>query len=155
MVAVLIGFAGLAAWGLHWFRKSLEPVHDPARYADVMGDLRQRGYPYTAHFPATIPGDASAVRFSYQPGFLQGALLIQLQYTLPADRFAAVRRQVVAPTTAPSLGFEPLPHIDPLPNGFESITLGGQSLYGGDKGYAYGVAFDPATNGVIYWLEDW
>src|SRR5689334_17824108 len=51
------------------------------------------------HFPVAVPAQAKNVRFSAEPGFLQGGAHIQLRMQLPAEEIASIQAKLQGATT--------------------------------------------------------
>ena len=65
-----------------------DPETDPAQYAAILATWQPTGL--VRLFPATIPPDAQAVRFSAFPGAGQGGPWIELRLKLPGPKVAAI-----------------------------------------------------------------
>lgn len=60
----------------------------PARYPALLAEWSARGL--VAHFPKAIPQEATNVRFSSFPGFMQGGAWLQIRFNLLPHQVAAI-----------------------------------------------------------------
>jgi hypothetical protein len=100
---------GSLLWAVRDLRADTSDVTDPSRYQQILSQLQngQVDEPdiTLAHFPSTIPPDATNVRFFYRPHFLQGGTELQLRIVLPAIKVARIDSATKAtsrPTTLPA-----------------------------------------------------
>jgi hypothetical protein len=157
------------------------PVTAQFHYPQILSWLRRQDYPADSDvlefFPAVIPDHATNRRMFFQQ--LPGDLDFELRCTLPADEVMALVRRVtpVALATGHS-GDEILtvtashpelmnPQVFDLADGpgrqnvlpdtwVISITNVGHSKVhqGFEEFYESGIAVNPQTNDVIYWLKE-
>jgi hypothetical protein len=130
------------------------------------------------HFPVTIPPDASQVRMSHYPGFLQGGASFQLHLTLPAARVKAIEADAAAkamrtftgggdtnnhwnqPDGVPTTFYYTGPDDrTAFPSSFTIYVLKATPAQGDEKTWDHGdnagLAISASTNEVVYWCESW
>jgi len=140
-------------------------VDDPAQYASILSQAGSS--PALAHFPSSIPANASLVRFHYHPKIFQGGTALQLRLRLPvaeledaSSRFAEVS---VSPNGMPMPRFYTGDANEqngaPFPSSYDILALGATDLgsegNSWNHGVAYGVAVNHAASEIVYWYEDW
>lgn len=90
-ILISVGLAGILWFGLS-FHRSLQPVREVSRYAEVLSKYRVPEISgRMAHFPEVLPTDASDVEFYHRPGFLQGADEMEVSFRLPKEQIEEMR----------------------------------------------------------------
>jgi hypothetical protein len=162
------------------FDEALKPVTDAAQYEKILAKFEDSLT--VKHFPLGIPGDAKNVRLYYLPGFLQGATMLELRMKLPPEQIKIIeakfltqaKRKYIPGSKNNSPKEENSPtgmkveyiyksHIGSLngenfPSNYKLLVLEdtrGAPKYNWKHSTVYGVAIDPSTPEVIYWLEQW
>jgi hypothetical protein len=180
-----LSIAAMIALGIWWnidFNNALKPVTDIAQYPTILHKSWQDS-PLVQHFPQTIPAAAQNVKIYYQPGFLQGGSVLQLQMTLPPAKIAEIQTQLrkvaqrkyipgandnspTQETTADgkmSISFEYKFYLGQagtqnFPQSYEILVLSdtrGAPTYNWKHSQMHGVAIDTATSEIVYWAESW
>ena len=166
----------IRSWG-----NAVAEVTDPGQYQTILRDLgyptpTKLNVPTLGHFPATIPSNATNVRFFFRPHVLQGGTQMQLRVSVPSEQVAAVLEAVKPAAKEVQTGGDMFDALNehgglpssmfrdgangafaPLPKEFQVFVLDAKasSQSGWDKGYSYGVAVNEKEGEVIYWIEDW
>jgi hypothetical protein len=137
-----------------------------ADYPTVLSQWSSTGL--VTHFPATIPAGATSVRFSSEPGFLQGGAHIWIRFRLPPDEVAAIEAKAKGATTR-SYGPGdrtnlPATMADQIGT-INTASLAESTLYilnatdrgsgTWNHGQMAGIAVSHETNEVLYWAESW
>lgn len=130
------------------------------------------------HFPVIIPRDASQVRMSHYPGFLQGGASFQLHVTLPAGQVKAIEADVSGkairtftgggdttdhrrqPDGLPTTFYYTGPDDrTAFPSSFTIYILKATPAKGSEASWNHGsnagLAISASTNEVVYWCESW
>jgi hypothetical protein len=168
-VVVLIGVA-LVAYFVHAFKKSLDPVTDVSRYAEIKATWPTN---LVAHFPQDATD--SDVLF-FQPGFLQGGSSLQLKAVCPASSVANALRAYSTNAHAVFHGGGwhdhanqsngvPTTHFFTSGNGgmdfpddYVIIVTRAHDHNGGfswNHGRTCGVAISTQRTTIVYWAEEW
>jgi hypothetical protein len=160
--------------------EELKPVTDSSHYVKVLAKFEDSLT--VKHFPLKIPADAKNVRLYYLPGFLQGATLLELRMKLPPEQLKIIEAEFLkqakrkyipgAKNNSPNEENSPTgvkveyiykSHIGSLngenfPSNYKLLVLEdtrGAPKYDWNHSDVYGVAIDPSTSEVVYWLEQW
>lgn len=166
ILQILVGLpvvivAGLVIYTAYSMHSAFQGVTNPSRYQAILrdtgyGDSTHSNAQKLAHFPPTVPGLASNVRFFYRPKGFQGGEQTQLRMVLPPNEIAAIKQRFLPLgkdaqnhagrfRNADNTGFED------LADDFEAFVLDADDS---NHGHSYGVAINEKTNEVIYWLFD-
>ena len=162
------------------FNEALKPVADPSQYEKILAGFENSLT--VKHFPVKIPADAKNVRLYYLPGFLQGATLFELRMKLAPEQIKIIegkflnqaKRKYIpgAKNNSPTEEDSPTGmkveytyksytgtlNGEKFPSNYKILVLEdtrGSPTYNWKHSDVYGVAIDPATSEVVYWLEDW
>jgi hypothetical protein len=162
------------------FDEALKPVIDPARYAEIRSKFEDSLL--VKHFPIDIPVDAKNVDLYYLPGFMQGGTFLQLRMQLSPEKIKRIEAEFLekakrkyipgAKSNSPTEENSPIgtkveynyksytggANGENFPSNYEILVLEdtrGAPKYDWNHSDIYGVAIDPATSEVVYWLEDW
>src|SRR5690349_17427204 len=111
MAAMCFIAGGFVAFA-HFFGPPSE-VTDVAQYPNLLADWSSSGL--VAHFPKSIPSDATNVRLSAYPGYLQGPPWLQVRMTLPPDRVQQIEDQCKKATTHIYIGGDEFTHFNKDP----------------------------------------
>jgi hypothetical protein len=160
--------------------EELKPVTDSSQYEKILAKFEDSLT--VKHFPLRVPADAKNVRLYYLPGFLQGATMLELRMKLPPEQIKIVeakflkqaKRKYIPGSKNNSPKEENSPtgikveyiyksHIGSLngeifPINYKLLVLEdtrGAPKYNWNHSTVYGVAIDPSTSEVVYWLEQW
>ena len=162
------------------FESSVRNETDPADYEDVLAFHLYPHCTWLAHFPPSIPENATNVGFYWAKGFLQSSVIVQLRLTLPEAEIKALlaeSRKQRAPVPeklredgdqylAPpmSLYAGEVEYGLDWPEDFEIIVFhyatralwsdrtDGTYSYGTSD--SYGVAISQSRNEIVYWTEE-
>jgi hypothetical protein len=169
---VFSGFVTFCNIGASLWLDITIPDNDPGCYESI---LERYHYPKTewiSHFPAKIPVKMANVHFFHLQRFLQGAMILQLRYGLPADEIKLLLEKSLArakqvqdgqyksyntmgPNGIPSTYLCVGPEED-WPEDFKVIVLDAEDYTGNwNHGFSYGVAISTKRNEVVYWATDW
>jgi hypothetical protein len=134
------------------------------------------------HFPIEIPVDAKNVDLYYLPGFMQGGTFLQLRMQLSPEKIKRIEAEFLekakrkyipgAENHSPTEENSPIgtkveynyksytggSNGENFPSNYELLVLEdtrGAPKYDWNHSDIYGVAIDPSTSEVVYWLEDW
>lgn len=163
---------------VEWFLSATRTVTDAGQYESVLRDYWKNGE-LVSHFPRPVPNDATNVRFSFAPRFMQGGSHIQLRMTLPRERVAEHYSAFARRKTASYLGGDMGVHMN-LADGMPTTSFytGGAGVHafpgdyevmifdplmkkedspGGywNHGRSHGVAISLMRNEIVYWAEEW
>ena len=149
-------------------------IQDAARYEEILASYPES---WVAHFPSSVPAEATQVTFYYLPAFLQGGSYLQLRCTLPPSvlddvlgRYRPIAKQVENGAgeiieDVDIQGDLPTPlfrngentGFDSLPQHFLILILDGEPYKPEDwnHGYTYGVAVSTQGREAIFWVEYW
>ena len=150
--------------GVVQFKRSVTPTTEVSEYQTLLDQWRPLGV--VDHFPPAIPPDATDVRLSAFPGFLQGGAWFQVQMTLPPGRVEAVEREYQGQSIAGRESFNRviLPSFRTVddgetlefPGGYRMIVLNAEEEgVSWHHGRSAGVAISRERDEVVYWAEDW
>jgi hypothetical protein len=184
IVQVVLPISILAMGGYFYLNpvidEELKPVTDSSQYEKSLAKFE--GSLTVKHFPPKIPADAKNVRLYYLAGFLQGATLLELRMKLAPEQIKIIedkflkqaKRKYIpgaknnSPTeenspTGMKIEYSYRSHIGSLngknfPSNYKILVLEdtrGAPTYNWKHSDVYGVAIDPASSEVVYWLEDW
>lgn len=176
IAVVVFVFLGVYAYHRVHFRKVGDPdiVTDVSRYTEIRsgwtGGLAD-------HFPVKIPSEATDVRLSFYPGFLQGGAHFQVRMTLPPEMVAAIEKDVSSRATHRFCGGGGMSQHENEPNGVpttfyytsgttehafpDSFLIYVLKATDAGVGFAWnrgsnaGIAISKITNTVVYWCESW
>ncbi len=162
------------------FDEGLKPVTDPSQYGAILAKFDNSLT--VKHFPLQVPANAKNVRLYYLPGFLQGATFLQLRMKLDPEQIEIIEAEFIkqakrkyipgaknnSPTeedspTGMKVEYTYKSYIGEstgvsFPSNYKLLVLEdtrGAPTYNWKHSDVYGVAIDPATSEVVYWLEDW
>ena len=162
------------------FDEGLKPVTDPSQYGAILAKFDNSLT--VKHFPLQVPANAKNVRLYYLPGFLQGATFLQLRMKLDPEQIEIIEAEFIkqakrkyipgaknnSPTeedspTGMKVEYTYKSYIGEstgvsFPSNYKLLVLEdtrGAPTYNWKHSDVYGVAIDPATTEVVYWLEDW
>lgn len=162
------------------FDEGLKPVTDPSQYGAILAKFDNSLT--VKHFPLQVPANAKNVRLYYLPGFLQGATFLQLRMKLDPEQIEIIEAEFIkqakrkyipgaknnSPTeedspTGMKVEYTYKSYIGEstgvsFPSNYKLLVLEdtrGAPTYNWKRSDVYGVAIDPATSEVVYWLEDW
>lgn len=175
VVLCVVTFIGI---GVYSFMAATRIETRVVEYQDQYSDWQATGL--VSHFPAQVPANASDVRFSTTPGFLQGGGHFQLHMVLPAGEVQALTQQWTAKATyiypggggfftqvndsdgvaTATYHTAPSPQTGDFPPDFTLYVLRSTDSASGpnpswNHGQSCGVAINPVTNEVVYWAENW
>ena len=124
-----------------------------------------------AHFPQTIPGNATDVRMSTHPGFREGGHF-QLHTVMPSSIVQSMTQQYSQSAVAIYSGGGSINTNGPIPTTFFHTSQNGPEEFSIDFTFyilgfnqagppdspwsdsdAWGVAINPVTNQVVYWAQ--
>jgi len=169
---VFSGFVTFCNIGASLWLDITTPDTDPGCYESV---LERYHYPKTewiSHFPAKIPENAMNVYFHHLQGFLQGAMILQVRYTLPPEEVNSLLERSIGkaiqirngqyesfntlgPNEIPSTYLYVGPEED-WPEDFKVMVLDAEDYTSNwNHGFSYGVAISTERNEVVYWATDW
>ncbi len=153
-----------------------EGVRNPWKYNGCLRDCRRADRGLFSHFPDSIPSNASNVRFFFRPKFMQGALQLQVRYSLPPeeieklhDKFEKLKScSVFGGDINSTLNDEKLMRItdfytsgdksQTFPKDYEIMVLDPfvpKEKRNWNHGEAHGVAINKKANEIVYWAELW
>jgi hypothetical protein len=162
------------------FDEALKPVTDAAQYDKILAKFENSLT--VKHFPLRIPADAKNVRLYYLPGFLQGATMLELRMKLDSEQIKIIEAKFLKRAkrkyipggknnspweenspTGMKIEYNYKSYIGSLngenfPSSYKLLVLEdtrGAPKYDWNHSDVYGVAIDPSTSEVVYWLEDW
>ncbi len=176
VICLLLGGGGVA---LRCIVASIPPsvTTDVSRYEEILGDWKY-GRP-SKHFPQAIPANATEVRLSFFPGFLQGGAHFQIRMCLPSADVAMIDARMREATTHQYQGGSMFDHYNEdqennlpttafftaddlsqtigFPEHYTLYVLSAKEDTGGgwNHGSTSGVAVSTQNSEVIYWAEDW
>jgi hypothetical protein len=145
---------------------STTPIFDVNQYETIVQSYDPK---LTQHFPPQIPGNATEVKFYYEPAFLQGGSYLQLRCKLPAgeiaallDRYLPIAKEVRSGNETGFNAAIPLTSFygeTQLPEDFRILILGGEPYKTNpvdwNHGYTYGLAISTQRQEVIYYADYW
>jgi hypothetical protein len=162
------------------FDEALKPVIDSSRYAEIRSKFEDSLL--VKHFPIDIPADAKNVDLYYLPGFMQGGTFLQLRMQLSPEKIKTIETDFLKSAKRKYIpgakNNSPIEEDSPtgmkveynyksytgesnggnFPSNYKLLVLEdtrGAPKYDWNHSDIYGVAIDPATSEVVYWLEDW
>jgi hypothetical protein len=162
------------------FDEALKPVIDSSRYAEIRSKFEDSLL--VKHFPIDIPADAKNVDLYYLPGFMQGGTFLQLRMQLSPEKIKTIETDFLKSAKRKYIpgakNNSPVEEDSPtgmkveynyksytgesnggnFPSNYKLLVLEdtrGAPKYDWNHSDIYGVAIDPATSEVVYWLEDW
>jgi hypothetical protein len=162
------------------FDEALKPVIDSSRYAEIRSKFEDSLL--VKHFPIDIPADAKNVDLYYLPGFMQGGTFLQLRMQLSPEKIKTIETDFLKSAKRKYIpgakNNSPIEEVSPtgmkveynyksytggsnggnFPSNYKLLVLEdtrGAPKYDWNHSDIYGVAIDPATSEVVYWLEDW
>jgi len=169
IAAIYLVCVGILVW-------QLRTITDVSQYGSLLARWQQAS---VNHFPASVPDQATNVRLSYFPGFLQGGAHLQLRAELPRDQFEAEHSRLSNSAIAKFVAgevFPLVPNVDwvqsmPPPPFYsadqdtglafpDDYTVFVLSANHGDSapwnhGRAKGIAISPTRMELVYWVERW
>lgn len=183
--SILVGLLGvvLVAGGVFVVLRLLAALVLPPSVTTDVGEYRGVLKQWSAsglvgHFPPAVPPQASGVRFSSFPGFLQGGGHIQLRVRLPIDEVRRIEarlrqaashayagggkydhydgdQETVLPTTSFHTADDPAER-HAFPGHYTLYVLHAED-HGGEwnHGETRGTAVSSVANEVVYWAESW
>lgn len=179
IILVLLVPALLLSGGYFAMRLIAPPTvtTDVSQYGAILGQWQPRHL--IAHFPPTLPQNASNLRLSHFPGFLQGGAHFQVRMQLPPAEIAAIEAQISQAAThqyqggsfyahynedqqnnVPTAGFhtaDAASGAHAFPQHYTLYVLHAQDSAAGswNHGETSGVGISTQSNEVIYWAESW
>lgn len=149
---------------------------DPAKYPVLLADWSSRNL--VAHFPKSFPAEATNVRLSSFPGFMQGGAWLQIRFNLPPAQVAAIFADASAQAKAFYDGGDKLSLVNDKEGGLPgtsfltadagqksfpddyrifvfSVRDGGGNSFSWNHGDSTGVVVSTKRNEVIYFAESW
>jgi len=169
MTVIYIVGTGILVW-------QLRTITDVSQY----GSLLARWEPTSVnHFPVSVPDQATNVRVSYFPGFLQGGAHLQLRVKFPPDRIAAEQSRLSDSAIAKIVEGEVFPlvaNIDYIqsmpsppfytvdqdaslifPDDYTIYVLSARhgNSYPWNHGLTKGIAISRTRRELVYWVESW
>lgn len=159
-------------WGANSFVNVTTRVTDPDDYLSVMSEYWKNSS-LTTHFPPKIPNDATNVKFSFLPGFLQGGSHIQLSYKLQPGKIEELYSTFLKKKVKSFRGGNKSIHINQkdgapttyyrtsedaaqtFPYDFEIMTFDRKKYKSYNHASCHGVAISKKRNIIVYWAEDW
>jgi hypothetical protein len=176
--AALLVFFGGGYLALRLIGAMIIPVTitDLRQYPTVLATWQGSGL--VGHFPAQIPAEATNVRFSAFPGFLQGGAHIQLRMQLPADAIQPIEAELEQATPHAYAGGGFFDHYNrdkdnnlpttafhtadspgskyAFPEHYTLYVLQASGRSGSwNHGETSGTAVSTTASEVIYWAESW
>ena len=181
-IAVPVCVLALIIWGgvaliLGAFNNATAQVTNVKKYEKILSEWSPG---LVHHFPARIPAGAEDVRFSYQPGFMQGGAHIQLAYSTTSDTIAALCDEFSEMKTKSFNSGDTNGHSnveEGMPTTFFFTNPTGEYSFPDNyevmifdrvlpeeerpeghyfnHGQSHGVAISRKRNEIVYWAESW
>ncbi len=176
---LVLGHWGAVTLAIEALNSATAEVTDAGEYASVLDEYWSSNSDLVSHFPRPIPSEARDVRFSFQPGFLQGGTHVQLRFSVPEqeisdlyEHFAAIRTKSFhggdwgehanAKDGMPTTWFHTGDSQDrSFPADYEVMILDPllteqeRATGSWNHGRSHGVAISRERGEIVYWAEDW
>lgn len=178
-LAVVVFSIGLSRF-IEFLGKTVWGVTRIDRYEAVLDEYWHFRSDLVEHFPRPIPEDATDIRFSFAPAFLQGGAHIQLRYTTDPATISSLYARFSKKATRTLIGGNKNRHMNAkdgmpttsfftsgsddrdFPDDYELLCLD-QVIEQEDRppgsywnhGASHGVAISKKRNAIVYWAELW
>ena len=169
IAAIYLVCVGILVW-------QLRTITDVSQYGSLLTRWEQVS---VNHFPASVPDQATNVRVSYFPGFLQGGAHLQLRAEFPLNQLEAEHSRLSHSAIAKFVAGEVFPLVPNVnyikgmpPPAFYAADKDTSLIYPDDyivfilsaehgdsvpwnHGRTKGIAISPTRMELVYWVERW